>query len=620
MIRTTNIRDGRIDLSTCRYVERDTYERWTRRAKVKNGDILLTREAPIGEIGFVQGLGDVFLGQRIMQYRADRTKVLPRFLYYSFRSPDLQHQFGTHEGSGSVVSHIRVADCHDFEVNIPPLAEQAGIANLLGDIDDKIELNRRTNETLQAMAQAIFRDWFVDFGPVHRKMQGETDPVAILGGLIEDADKAAQLAALFPDTLGASGLPEGWSEEPIGDICDTVGGATPPTKSAEYWENGKHFWATPKDLSNLSGLYVRTTERSISDEGLARISSGLSPKGSILMSSRAPIGYVAIASVPVAVNQGFIVMRPTERMPTEYAYFWTKANMDLIESNANGSTFQEISKKNFRPLPVIMPDAQTMLAFVNLAKPMLGRIEQGEIENQTLAETRDYLLPKLMSGQIQAGGIAEKAAMDGTMNDNVMSLFPDLDTQESEQKLQDAVLVACVVHALQTDDLVVGNVRYQKGVYFLRRLTGAVMPTTTKMAAGPYDAHLAHHGGFQEALGLGYIKRRKNGQFEGTVPGHAIATARKFAREAGLSDAINWVAENLRGKSREELEVLATVDFAMRELVASGKLITAQTIREDIKSDSAWRPKLGKRHFMGNAIPSAIAELRQWFPNDYNTT
>ena len=124
MIRTTNIKDGKIDLSTCRYVNEDTFNTWTRRAKVLDGDVLLTREAPIGEVGYVNGLGDVFLGQRIMQYRPDPSKIEPRYLYYAFRSRDLQNQFRSHEGSGSVVSHIRVADCHKFKIALHPPERQ----------------------------------------------------------------------------------------------------------------------------------------------------------------------------------------------------------------------------------------------------------------------------------------------------------------------------------------------------------------------------------------------------------------------------------------------------------------------------------------------------------------
>ena len=259
--------------------------------------------------------------------------------------------------------------------------------------------------------RAIFKDWFVDFGPTRRKAAGETDPIAIFGGLLPDPAAAAPLAALFPDTFGDNGLPEGWEKRKVGDLCPVVGGGTPSTKEPAFWEGGAHNWATPKDLSKLSGLFLRKTERHVTDAGLAKVSSGLSPVGSVLLSSRAPIGYVVIAEKPVAVNQGFIVMQPTAAFPAEFAYFWTLENLDLIKANANGSTFQEISKKNFRPLRVNHAGDELIVRFSKVAGPLLELIRINEQENQTLVTTRNLLLPKLMSGQIRLCD-ADKAVED----------------------------------------------------------------------------------------------------------------------------------------------------------------------------------------------------------------
>ena len=195
MIRTTNIRNGRVNLDGCRYVDQPIFEKWTRRAKLQYGDVVLTREAPIGEVGFVTEPENLFLGQRVMQYRAAPKFLSPRFLLYTFLSPSLQHQFGSHEGSGSVVSHIRVGDCFKFKMSLPPLPVQTEIAETLGALDDRITLLRETNTTLEAIAQALFKSWFVDFDPVRAKQEGR-EPEGI------DADTAA----LFPDSFEESEL------------------------------------------------------------------------------------------------------------------------------------------------------------------------------------------------------------------------------------------------------------------------------------------------------------------------------------------------------------------------------------------------------------------------------
>ena len=326
---------------------------------------------------------------------------LNRFWNFALRNQDLH---SLRSGSGQPL--INQTALKTFELLVPSENQRFQIGEALGLFDDKIELNRRMNGTLEVMARAVFLDWFVDFGPTRRKAAmkykgAETEPVAILGGLLPDPTRATPLAALFPDSVGDNGLPEGWEEREISDLCPVVGGGTPSTKEPAYWEGGTHNWATPKDLSKLSGLFLRETERRVTNAGIAKVSSGLSPIGSVLLSSRAPIGYVAIAEEPVAVNQGFIVMQPTSAFPTEFAYFWTLGNLDLIKANANGSTFQEISKKNFRPLRVSHAGEELIARFSEVAGPLLDLIRNNEQENQTLAATRDLLLPKLMSGEIR---------------------------------------------------------------------------------------------------------------------------------------------------------------------------------------------------------------------------
>lgn len=398
MVRTTNIRGGRIDLTDSKCVTEETFLTWTRRSRVEVGDVLLTREAPIGEVGYVANQTPIFLGQRIVQYRANPEVLEPRFLLYAFLSPGLQAQFRAFEGSGSVVSHIRVGDCYKFEIPLPTLQEQRVIAHILGTLDDKIELNRRMNETLEAMARAIFQSWFVDFDPVHAKTSGESaDSICQRLGL------TPELLALFPDSFDESVLgvvPTGWIVESIGTLANVTGGSTPNTKEPKYWDDGVHYWATPKDLSRLSSPVLLGTERKVSDEGLAQIGSGLLKPGTVLLSSRAPIGYRAINEVPVAVNQGFIAMAPNSGVSKYFLLYWAEWAHDEIVSRANGSTFLEISKANFRPIPVVRPTDDLFEKFDQYIGPLYKRIVSNEQETQLLVAQRDSLLPKLLSGEV----------------------------------------------------------------------------------------------------------------------------------------------------------------------------------------------------------------------------
>jgi len=390
------------------------------------GDVILTREAPIGEVGQIPEQDGLFLGQRLMQYRADPEKLDGRFLLYSFLSPQLQHQFGSHEGSGSVVSHIRVGDCFKFEMRLPSLAVQKRIGEILGSLDDKIDLNRRINQTLEAMAQAVFKSWFVDFDPVKAKIaaiEQDQDPLraamrAISGKTDAELDQMprdqynqlAATAALFPDAveeLELGEIPKGWEISTIGEMVEIAGGATPDTKNESYWNPPEYFWTSPKDLSGAQSPVFLTTERKISTAGLSRIGSGLLPKGTLLMSSRAPIGYLAITQIPVAINQGYIAMLPGGKLPPLYLLMWCQQNMEEIKGQANGSTFMEISKKAFRPMLVINPGSVVLDRFIETVAPLFGKLAEGVKESSQLAKLRDTLLPKLLSGELSINPMQE---------------------------------------------------------------------------------------------------------------------------------------------------------------------------------------------------------------------
>jgi type I restriction enzyme S subunit len=326
-------------------------------------------------------------------YVRPRAALDIRWAYYALLTCDINAM-----DSGSAIPSTSRDSFYRLPVRLPPLSEQRAIAHILGTLDDKIELNRRMNETLEAMARAIFKSWFVDFDPVRAKMEGRWQRGQSLPGL------PAHLFDLFPDRLVDSELgeiPEGWRVGAIGDLAEVVGGSTPSTSNPGYWHGGGHHWATPKDLSRLSVPVLLATERKITDAGLAQIGSGLLPAGTVLLSSRAPIGYLAIAEVPVAINQGFIAMRPRDGVSNLFILLWADVAREDIMRRANGSTFQEISKANFRSIPLPLPSAALMSAFHQNVIPLYRRIVENAREFRALAALRDVLLPKLIRGEIR---------------------------------------------------------------------------------------------------------------------------------------------------------------------------------------------------------------------------
>lgn len=298
----------------------------------------------------------------------DFNTLLPEYARYLFR--DISFRREVYQlATGDIRFNISQESLANIEIEIPDLPTQRQIAQILTSLDDKIELNLQMNQTLEAMAQAIFKEWFVDFN--------------------------------FPGFDGelVDGLPKGWRKGKLGDIIDVKGGTTPSTSVDEYW-NGDNYWTTPKDLSNAQSPVLIDTERKITDLGVKQISSGVLPKGTLLLSSRAPIGYLAISQVPISINQGYIAIQG-KAVSNLFMLFWLKENMEAVKSKANGSTFQEISKSNFKLIDISIPSVEVLQRFDEVIDPVFRKIVENVYSNLSLTQTRDTLLPKLMSGQLE---------------------------------------------------------------------------------------------------------------------------------------------------------------------------------------------------------------------------
>ena len=391
MIRTSNIRNGKIDLSNTKYVTKEIYEKWTRRTTVEPNDVLLTREAPLGEVGIIRRKDTLFLGQRIMQYRANTKMLDPYFLFYTFCSQELQNQFYAHSGSGSVVDHIRVGDCLKFLIPLPPLPEQKAIARILGTLDDKIELNQQMNRTLEATARAIFKSWFVDFDPVRALIDGRQP---------EGMD--AQTAALFPDVFEDSELgmiPKGWKVRAIEELGEVICGKTPPTKNPENYGDFMPFITIP-DMHGQ--VFATETKKYLSFKGVQSQTKKTLPPGSICVSCIATPGLVVITDEPSQTNQQVNSLVPSKQTSTFFAYFsLCEVANEIKMRGSGGSVFSNLNKGQFSILPVIIPSPSIQIKYQKLVEPFFKQLLINNKKSRTLANLRDTLLPKLMSGELR---------------------------------------------------------------------------------------------------------------------------------------------------------------------------------------------------------------------------
>ena len=320
---------------------------------LKPGDIIISARGTVGVVAVLDK--SMAFNQSCYGVRANISLSTNDYIYYLLKDTIPGFLQIAH---GGVFATITRDTFYEIDVSLPPLPEQTAISSILSSLDDKIDLLHRQNATLEKMAETLFRQWFV-----------------------EEAK-------------------EDWDEGTLDDILTVKGGATPSTSEPTYW-NGNIHWTSPKDITNLNGIYLFDTERKITELGLSKISSGLLPKGTLLMSSRAPVGVLAFCEVPVAINQGYIAILDNKGYSKEFIYLWLKANMDVVHSFSNGSTFMEISKSAFKTLQLQIPPKQVTQDFQLIVEPLFNKIKSNNIQIRTLTALRDTLLPKLISGEVR---------------------------------------------------------------------------------------------------------------------------------------------------------------------------------------------------------------------------
>lgn len=328
---------------------------------LKKGDLIFARRSltaeGAGKCSIIHTLTEeTTFESSIIRARPDKEKVSSEFLYYYFNSPYGKYLLRTIRRQVAVAG-ITGSDLMDLLLTVPLLGIQKEISAVLSSLDDKIDLLHRQNETLEALAQTLFRQWFVE--------EAEDD----------------------------------WEEAKLGDVLTTKGGTTPSTKNPDFW-GGDIYWTTPRDLSNNDSPFLLDTARKITPAGLDKISSGLLPKGTLLLSSRAPVGYLGFADIPLAINQGYIGIIDNKGVSKHFFYLWLRENMDYVKSFANGSTFLEISKTAFKTLEIVIPPSDIRNKFEEITLPLFKKIRKNVYQIRTLERLRDTLLPKLMSGEV----------------------------------------------------------------------------------------------------------------------------------------------------------------------------------------------------------------------------
>jgi type I restriction enzyme S subunit len=310
-----------------------------------------------------------------------------RYFYYLVKYIGLNHlKDGTSNPSLSRPTF------YDLLLPVPPLHTQCAISRFLATLDERIDLNRRMNETLEAIAGAIFISWFVDFGPVRTKMERRKVPAI-----------SSYIAQLFPSTLRDSvvgEIPLGWNSTRLSSQIDILSGGTPKTTQPEYW-NGRVPWISVADTA--PGPYITRTEKTITNAGLEQSATQLLPKETIIITARGTVGNTALTAEAMAMNQSCYGLRGRGQIGQLFLLYQVRQQLAILRANAHGSVFETITRSTFDSIEVVQPPDGLLLAYEQLARPLFDRILLNQRQNETLTDLRDALLPKLVSGEIRLG-------------------------------------------------------------------------------------------------------------------------------------------------------------------------------------------------------------------------
>lgn len=358
-LRSTNIRRFKIDMSDIKYISPEFNEK-IKKSQLREGDVVIVRTGMPGACTVILKEQEGWNCSDLVIIHPHKEKVLPLYIaaYVNYSTGIINANL-----VGAVQQHFNVGSAKNMEIAVPSIEIQKKIVGIIQNINEKLDINSRINKNLEQQAEALFHSLF-----------------------IENANPT-------------------WKDGVLSDLGTVVAGGTPSKTKPEYYSEQGIAWITPKDLSLNKSKFISRGEIDISELGFSKSSATKMPTGTVLFSSRAPIGYIAIAANEVTTNQGFKSVVPNENVGTAFMYYLLKFLLPTIEGMASGSTFKEISGTGMKSVPVVIPDNETIEKFNAFCTPIFQQQEVLEAENSRLADIRDALLPKLMSGQLDVSNI-----------------------------------------------------------------------------------------------------------------------------------------------------------------------------------------------------------------------
>ena len=368
---------GKLDISTELFISEDKFSEIERKfGAPRSGDLLLTSVGTLGSPYVVKPADRFYFKDGNLTWFRHFDGLYSWFLYYWLVSPQGKAELQKCT-IGSSQSAFTIVLLKGMEIESPPLPVQQRIACILSAYDELIENNQRRIQILETMARALYREWFVEFRfPGH--------------------ENVTRVASSLGD------IPQGWEVKTVTDSFEISGGGTPSRKESSYWDEGTVQWFAPSDLTVAGTMFMDDSPEHITTRGLAESSARLFPAFSVMMTSRATIGSIAINTHEACTNQGFITCLPNERVPLNFLLLWLTDNVPKFKLLASGATFKEISRGVFKTIEFLHPSPALVRRFESHVEPMAKQILELQRQATNLRRTRDLLLPRLLSGQVHA--------------------------------------------------------------------------------------------------------------------------------------------------------------------------------------------------------------------------
>jgi len=401
VVPTEAIRDRKIDRSVLPQISTEKANQLSRHL-LKEGDILFARRGvqATGHIGYVREPEAGFIcGTGAIRLRITNPGAISSdFLSHVLASRASVEWFKFH-AIGATMPNLNEGIIRSFPLALPPLDEQSAIVSVLTPLDDKIDLNGRMNETLDRMVRAIFKDWFVDFGPTRAKIEGRAPYLA------------PEVWSPFPDRLDNDGNPLGWRSQRIGDIFKVSIGRTPPRKEQEHFVPGGSGrpWLSIKTMGEVQTFAFRSDE-DLTPEAVNRFHVPMVPEGTVMVSFKLTVGRVAIAARDMHTNEAIahLVRRSEMPIPPEYTYCYMRS-FNYASLGSTSSIATAVNSESIKGIQTLIPDRDCLRTFSDFANPLFSMIRANCEQASDLERTRDFLLPRLMSGEIRVRA-AEKLA------------------------------------------------------------------------------------------------------------------------------------------------------------------------------------------------------------------